>query len=158
MSWFTEQPGFIGLLQILLDITILIALFLFFFLARRQSFPPGTNDVFLSFEKIIEETRSIGREFDANLQERQDLIQQILTKLEQKVQEAQRVSERLDELLKEQPAVIENQDKLPLNSDHKKVLLLFQKGMDAKAIAKRLQKPIGEIELILDIQRLSSDR
>lgn len=157
MSWFMEQPGFISLIHILLDVMILIALLLFFFLSKRQSFPSGAEEVFHGFERIIEDTRSIGREFDTNLQERQDLIQQILTKLEQKVQEAQRICKQLDELRKEQ-ALIDKHDKLPVNSDCNKVLLLYQKGMDAKAIAKSLQKPIGEIELILDIQRLSSDR
>jgi hypothetical protein len=33
---------------------------------------------------------------------------------------------------------------------------MAKKGLSAEAIAARLQKPVGEVELILNLQRLSS--
>jgi hypothetical protein len=42
------------------------------------------------------------------------------------------------------------------NNDQEKVLQLATKGLDAESIAKRLQKPIGEVELILSLKKLSA--
>lgn len=160
MSWSIDQPTLVSLLQVTLDILILLAISLFFlFLGKRQKLPAGTEELLHNLEKILEETRKIGKEFDTNLQERQDLIRQILARLDQKIEEAEKLCDRMEGLGKAQAAApVEDQAAMPSQSDHRKVLLLSKKGMDPKAIAKRLQRPIGEVELILDIQRLSQDR
>lgn len=159
MSWFGAHPSLIGAIQIILDLMILVSLLFFFFLSRRQKMSPtGGEGLLQGFEKIIEDTRSIGREFETNLQERQALIQQLLGKLDQRVQEAQQALDALQGVQRAKPRAPEPDEPLPTQSDYKQVLALARNGLDALAIAKRLQKPIGEVELILNIQRLSSAR
>ncbi len=159
MSLFGAHPSLIGAIQIALDFLILIALLLFFFVSRRQKSPASAGEELLqAFEKIIEDTRTIGNEFETNLQERQALIQQLLARLDQRIQEAQRA---VDTLKDAQPMRLRTPDpaqSLPNQSDYKQVVTLAKSGMDAQAIAKRLQKPVGEVELILNIQRLSCTR
>jgi transcriptional regulator len=41
-------------------------------------------------------------------------------------------------------------------SEQQKVLLLARKGLDASEIAKSLKRPVGEVELILNLQRIAS--
>lgn len=159
MSWFGAHPSLIDAIQIVLDFLILGALAIFFFVSRRQKSSSAVSEELLqAFEKIIEDTRTIGNEFETNLHERQALIQQLLAKLDQRIQEAQQTVNTLQDV---QPVKHRNPEPapaLPNQTDYKHVLSLAKSGMDAQAIAKRLQKPVGEVELILNIQRLSSTR
>jgi len=41
------------------------------------------------------------------------------------------------------------------NADHQEVLRLARKGLKVEAIARQLQKPVGEVELILKLNQLS---
>ena len=42
------------------------------------------------------------------------------------------------------------------NAEHEKILQLAGKGLGAEAIAKRVGKPVGEVALILNLEKLSS--
>jgi hypothetical protein len=157
VEWFREQLQYISIFQIMLDIGLIAALF--FFLRKRSKYLKGAEDLSVSLEKIIEETRIIAGQFDANLNERQALLHQIMTKLDQQIQEAQRMCKQLGALKNEvQLQSSQSQIPTPRLSEQQEIVQLARKGFDAEAIAKRLHKPVGEIELILNLQRLSSGR
>jgi len=159
MSWFGAHPTLVGAIQIVLDVMILLALLLFFLQGRRMKVSsPGGEALLQGFEKIIEDTRNIGREFETNLQERQLLIQQLLERLDQRVHEAQHTLNAFQQTPRAKPRDPEPGGSFPTQSDYRKVLALARDGLDAQAIAARLQKPVGEVELILNIQRLSTAR
>jgi hypothetical protein len=156
VEWFREQLQYISIFQIMLDIGLIAALFLF--LTKRSKYLKGAEDLSVSLEKIIEETRIIAGQFDANLNERQALLHQIMTKLDQQIQEAQRMCKQLGALKNEVQLQSQSQIPTPRLSEQQEIVQLARKGFDAEAIAKRLHKPVGEIELILNLQRLSSGR
>jgi DNA-directed RNA polymerase specialized sigma24 family protein len=170
ISWFGEQSGLVSTLQVLLDLVLIIVVVATIKQSRRNKVEPpdGATGLIESLERVIQETQNIGADFDQNLQERQLLIQQMISKLDQRIREAQQLCVQLESLSKtparevreQHPAsqVSPIQPSPALISDHQKVLQLARKGLNAEAIAKRLQKPLGEVELILNLQRLSSSR
>jgi len=46
----------------------------------------------------------------------------------------------------------------PRVSQNDQILQLARKGMDASSIARHLQKPVGEVELVLKLQTISGKR
>jgi hypothetical protein len=89
------------------------------------------------------------------------LLQQITAKLDQRIHEAESLCTRLEQLSQI------NTDKLAVQhsssagqrsqgGDQQKVLFLARKGLDASEIAKSLKRPVGEVELILNLQKIAS--
>lgn len=161
-TWFAAQSDLVSYFQVLLDVVLIVVVIGTIHFTRRQRTVPGVEDLSSSLQKIIDETAAIAKDFDANLKERQVLIQQLLARLDQRVKDAQKLCSQLESLSREPrspslPGQI-SQTSAPASSDHRKVMSLAQKGLSAEAIAKRLQKPVGEVELILNLQRLSSTR
>jgi len=144
--------------QIVLDIGLIV--FLAYLFKNRPKNHQAVEDLAHSLAKIVEETKDISAQFDANLQERQKIIQQLLFRLDQKLSEAQQVCQKIEDLQHKVPAT----SAAPINmvsarqSDSQEILRLARRGLDAASIAKRLQKPLGEVELILNLQRMSPDR
>jgi hypothetical protein len=158
LKWVTEQSNLAGSFQVIIDMVLVVILIaVMFFQNRTPRSVAGTEDFTRSLGKIIEETKAIADEFEANLRERQALIQQLMSKLDQRVKDAQDLCNQLKDLsLSQRPAPSSGMVQTP-QSDQRKVIALARQGLDAGAIAKRLQKPLGEVELILNLQRLSSD-
>ena len=161
-KWFAEQSDLVSYFQVILDIVLIFVVIGTIQFNRRQKNVPGAEELSASLQQIIEQTTTIAKDFDTNLQERQVLIQQLLAKLDQRTKDAQILCSQLETLSREprtQPVAAIQPPAAPApSSDHKKVMLLAQQGLSAEAIAKRLQKPLGEVELILNLQRLSSAR
>lgn len=155
---FFGMSRFLDFFQIFLDLGLI--LFLAFFFMRRPKSHQAMDDLTQSLGKIVEETKDISTQFETNLQERQKIIQQLLLRLDQKVGEAQQMCQKLENLQREvQISPTANMAARPSRqSDSQEILRLSQRGLDAAAIAKRLQKPLGEVELILNLQRISPDR
>lgn len=153
-TWFDGGMSWTLVMQIVLDAGLIILLFLI--LGRRSKPVEGSQDLVDALEKIVEETRVLAREFESNLQERKALIQNILSRLDERLSEAERVCSRLEDV---QRAALEAKRESTLvppsrSNDQEKVLQLAGKGLDAESIATRLQKPIGEVELILNLKKL----
>ena len=173
---FGEQSGGAGsVFQIILDLVVILIVLVNLWLGSKKSRSPeapNTEVLYGSLAKIIEETQHIAEQFEGNLRERQILIQQVLNKLDSRIKDAERICGQMENLAKEhsfsvQPTqqpihpVRQMQPVLPRQqpqSDYQKVVQLARKGLDAEAIAQRLQKPVGEIQLILNLQKLSSSR
>jgi len=153
---FFGQPHVVAIFQILLDISLILCLYFFF--SRRPKAFDRIEELTRSLGKVIEETQGISEDFDNNLKERQRLIQQIILKLDTRLHEAQLLCQKLEALQRDAAACLQTQAQAPLLSENQEILRLARKGFNAAAIAQRLQKPVGEVELILSLQRISPDR
>jgi hypothetical protein len=160
---FENQHSLSSLSQIVLDLLIL-GLLAVVLLGKKRRLLKKDSEVIDSFQKIVEETGSISRDFEANLQQRQNLIHQITAGLDQRILEAQKMCDRLEQLIRQlvqanadvEAKSIAAGNARARNSEHQKVVALAQKGLNASDIARNLKKPLGEVELILNLQKISS--
>lgn len=156
---FESHASLGGFLQVGLDFLIL-ALLAAVFIVKRPRLSRKDQAVMESFERIIEQTGAISQEFETNLEKRQELLQQVTTKLDQRIQEAQALCNRLEQLAAtetERFSVQKSPSAPPRtqNADQQRVLRMSQKGLNASEIAKSLKRPVGEIELILNLQKIA---
>jgi len=164
MEFITKLSGslasFNSMFQVGVDV-IILGLLGVILTVKKLRISKKDEAIMKSFEKIVEETAQISQRFEINLEKRQELLQQVTAKLNQRIQEAQSLCARLEQLSRM------NTDKLavqnssspsprPQMSEQQKVLLLARKGLDASEIAKSLKRPVGEVELILNLQRIAS--
>ncbi len=159
-KFFETQASFNSLFQIGLDI-IILGLLSAIMIVKKPRISKKDEAVMKSFEKIVEETAVISQGFEINLEKRQDLLQQITTKLDHRIQEAQSLCTRLEQLSQididgRAAQSSSSTGQRPQNTDQQKVLLLARKGLTASEIAKTLKRPVGEIELILNLRRRAS--
>jgi len=158
---FGTQVTFNNAFQIGVD-AVMLGLLAVIVITRKPRISKKDESVMKSFERIVGETAEISKSFEINLEKRQELLQQITAKLDQRIQEAQNLCTRLETEFSSTGS-----DRLAVrhssgvgvrahNPDQQKVLALSKKGLDASEIAKRLKRPVGEIELILDLQKIAS--
>ena len=161
LKLFENQVSFTSILQIGVDMVIL-GLLVVIMVAKRPRISKKDEAVMKTFEKIVEETANISQKFEANLEKRQELLQQITAKLDQRIQEALSLCNRLEIEFSRMEA-----DKAPVQyssataprpqgADQQKVLFLAGKGMTPAEIAKSLKRPVGEVELILNLKKIAS--
>lgn len=154
LEWLGAQANIMTLLQLLLD--VFLAILVITLLARK---PRGLKssayeELTASLEKIITDTKELASAFEANLQERHRLIQQITSQLDARLDEARSVARQL-ESLQQSAARMVQQEPVKRNADHHEILRLTRKGLSAETVAKQLKKPLGEVELILKLNKLS---
>ncbi len=147
-------------LQIGLDVVIL-GLLAAVLRAKRPKVSRQDETLLRSLDKIMAETAEISRKFETNLEQRQELLQQVTAKLDGRIQEGLKVCARLEELSNARTERIApgNPPKAETNahpSDQQKVLALARQGLDADQIAVRLKRPVGEVELILNLRKIAS--
>jgi hypothetical protein len=154
LEWLRDQATILGLLQIFLD--LMLALLVIILLARKPKTvnPAAYEELTTSLEKIITETRQLASDFERNLQERHKLIKQITSQLDSRLNEAKSVCTQL-ETLQHSAEQMARPEPLKRNADQQEVLRLARKGLEAEAIARQLRKPVGEVELILKLNKLS---
>lgn len=153
LNWFLGNSYMISALQVALDLLV-IALLLYHF-TKPRSGHEAAETLVDSLQQVIGETRQISEAFDRNLQERQELIKGLLRALDQQVQAAEAVCRKLEGLRKDTDGVPCTQISAFASAESQDILRLARAGMDARAIAQRLQKPVGEIELILNLARIA---
>jgi hypothetical protein len=149
-----EQTSILTLLQVFLDM-LLIFLVIILVVKRPRAFSPsGYEELAASLERIVNETKQLASDFDANLQDRHRLIQQITTHLDSRLSEARSVCGQLEAQIQSAEHTA-YQEPLKRNVDHQEVLRLARKGHSAESVANMLKKPLGEVELILRLNKLS---
>jgi hypothetical protein len=153
-EWLSGHAQILNMLQMLLDLCLILTVLLLLSRRRQDTPLPDHQELTDSLERIITETKQIAAQFDTNLQERKLLIQQIVSKLDDQVEEARRVAQQLESMRAESRSRITAEPK-KRGSDQHEILRLARQGLDAESIATRLKKPVGEVELILNLQRLS---
>ncbi len=149
-----EQSFFIVLLLLVLLDGVLIVCFILLW-RRRSILPAGSHELREDLRQLINDMNGMSSKLATNLEERMAIVQRISAHLDEKIREAEEMAEKLREV-KEKEAVSSAAKLLPQkNSEGEQVLLLAKKGLHAEAIARRLQKPLGEVELILNLKKLS---
>jgi len=156
-----SQISFNSMFQIGVDV-IILGLLGVILTVKKLRISKKDEAIMKAFEKIVGETAQISQRFELNLERRQDLLQQITAKLDQRIQQAESLCTRLetgfsrintDKLAVQHPS---SAGPHPHGADQQKVLLLARKGLDASEIAKSLKRPVGEVELILNLQKIAS--
>jgi uncharacterized protein YoxC len=154
LEWLREQANIITLLQILLDLSLVVLVITLMARRPKSITTSAYEELTASLEKIINETRQLALDFEANLQERHKLIEQITARLDSRLNEARSVCNQL-ETLHQSAQHVARQEPVKRGADHQEVLRLTRKGLSVENVAKQLRKPIGEIELILKLNKLS---
>ncbi len=149
-----------SILQIGIDV-IILGLLAAIILVKKPRMSKKDQAVVASFERIVQETAEISMKFEVNLEKRQDLLQQITAKLDDRIQEANKLCARLEKLSRietgrEAVRQTSSADSTAQSSDQQKVLALAEKGLNSSEIAKRLKRPVGEVELILSLRKIAS--
>jgi hypothetical protein len=157
---FETQVFFNSMFQIGVDV-IILGLLAVILTVKKPRISHKDEAVMKSFEKIVEETAALSQRFETNLEKRQDLLEQITAKLDQRIGEAQSLCNRLEQISRIDAEKIAVQysssaGPCPGGADRQKVLFLSRKGLGASEIAKNLKRPVGEIELILNLQKIAS--
>jgi len=160
LKLFEIQASFNNMFQIGIDV-IMLGMLVLILAVKKPRISKKDEAVMKSFEKIVEETAAISQSFEINLEKRQELLQQITTRLDQRILEAQGLCARLELLSRADTDTLADRNSSspgprPRNSDQQKVLFLAGKGLDASEIAKSLKRPVGEVELILNLQKIAS--
>ncbi|HQN17693.1 MAG TPA: hypothetical protein PKV86_01075 [Syntrophobacteraceae bacterium] len=156
LQWLYEPANILTLLQVFLDV-VLILLVIIFLARRPKEFNTSAyEELTTSLEKIINETKQLASEFDVNLQERHQLIQQITAHLDTRLDEARSVCRQL-EAMQQGLERTAGQEPAKRTIDQQEVLRLARKGLSAESVAAKLKKPIGEVELILKLNKLSGN-
>ncbi len=142
--------GIIAYAQIILSATLVVVLL---FVVFRQSKINERIDRFIeSFESIISEQEEIALQFEKNLQDKKQIIENLLMRLDEKIKVGNELVEKISTLANN--TVVENHtDLIAKNPEYEKILRLARKGFDAKTIARELQKPVGEVELVINIYK-----
>jgi hypothetical protein len=155
LEWLQEQANILTMLQIFLD--LMLALLVIILLTRKPKAvnPSAYEELTTSLEKIIHETSQLASDFETNLQERHKLINQITSQLDSRLNEARTVCSQLETLVHQSAEQAARPEPVKRNSDHQDVLRLARKGLRVEAIARQLRKPLGEVELILKLNKLS---
>jgi DNA-binding NarL/FixJ family response regulator len=158
MDWLSNIDSLFSLLQIGLDLC-LIGVMLFLLKKRSNDFLQADR-ITASINKVFEETKTLSEGFDTNLRERQALMMQFLRQLDQQIEAASRVKTELEALqqeLKQSPPPPNQAGNLSArHSEQRLIHQLSQQGLAPKAIAERLKKPLGEVELVLNLKSLAS--
>ncbi len=155
LEWLQGQANLLTLFQITLELalTVLVVTLL---VRKPKVVNPSVGEEFTaSLDKIIQEARELGSDFEANLTERHKLIQQVTAELDSRLTEARAMCTQLASLQESAQQLMARPEPVKRNADHQEVLRLARKGLKVEAIARQLQKPVGEVELILKLNQLS---
>ncbi len=147
-----EQSFFIALLLVLLDGVLIVCFILLW--RRRSRLPEGSQELKQNLQQLINEMNGMTATFATNLEERMAIVQRVTAQLDEKIREAEKMVKDLDRVKQKEPPS-RSAKTPPKNSEGEQVVLLAKKGLDAEAIARKLQKPVGEVELILNLKKLS---
>jgi hypothetical protein len=149
-----DQSSVLTLLQIFLDVVMILMVIIFLARKPKGFSTSGYEELTKSLETIINETKQLASDFDRNLQERHKLIQQITTHLDSRLADARSVCGQL-EALTQSAEYATTQEPAKRSVDHQEVLRLARKGLSAESVASKLKKPLGEVELIMKLNRMS---
>lgn len=158
MQWLSEIDSLFSLLQIGLDLCLIgVMLFL---LKKRSGDLLQADKITASIREVFEETQSLAEGFDANLRERQTLMRRFLEKLDRQIEAATRLKSELEAIQQNMaqsvPVANQVEELTGRHSEQRLIHQLSQQGLPPKAIAERLKKPLGEVELVLNLRTLAT--
>jgi len=150
-SFFTQMDWKTGL-QLLVDLGLLALLAGLILSRRRNRSEAELRSLIGTFEGIVSETKSLADEFETNIQERARLIQRILGLLDEKLEQARDTLARLEARSSGAPPPSAPPRE---RKDTASILQLARSGLSVQEIAQATQRPVGEVELVLSLDKLA---
>ena len=150
MGWQELVAG-----EILVDLVLLALLSGLIFRLRQRKAGSG-HPVQPETFTVVEEIQQLHRDLEKNLAEKRELTRDILTKLEHRLARAEEFSRNLEGLLAKADklnSVGNWQDNSAMDARRNAVTALGTKGISATEIASMLQLPLGEVTLMLKLQK-----
>ncbi|MFZ0451530.1 MAG: hypothetical protein WAL98_20010 [Desulfatiglandaceae bacterium] len=145
-----EQFWIIG--QMAIDVFMLVLLAILLSLFRRdRGRIVRSGELNMPSEKLLEEMKQISASLEKNLEEKRELSGTIVTELETLLSDAKDASLRLEVLLNTWRKT-ETAGRTGAGDTErlkKSARVLSEKGVSKKEIARRLNIPMGELELML---------
>jgi hypothetical protein len=141
--------------EILIDLVLLALLACVIF--RLQQRKVGTGHVMEGESSaVVQEIQQLHGELEKNLFEKRNLTKSILAKLERRLASAEELSRNLEGLLVKAEKLDDGgswQDNSADDTKRAAVMALGGKGLSASEIASILQLPLGEVTLMLKLQK-----
>jgi hypothetical protein len=149
-----EQLWVIAQLAIDILMFILLVVVLKNMAARRRAPVDPANPTFSPPEQLLKEMREIGEALEKNLEEKKTLSKKVVGELEILLADAENAALKLESLLNTWQKRGLDERKSPTDTARLKqsAKALLEKGLARKEIARRLDIPLGELELMLKLQ------
>lgn len=141
--------------QMAIDIFMLVLLVVLLrIVSRKKGKTPNPDPVFLQAEDLLKEMRGISETLEKNLEEKRTLTQNIVTELQALLSEAEGAAIRLEGLMNTWKRIRSSGKNHTSDTERLKrsARVLFENGLAKKEIARRLDIPLGELELMLKLQ------
>ena len=140
--------------QMALDIIMLVLLAILINLFRRDKGKvTRSGGLEVPSEGLLEEMKQIGVSLEKNLEEKRELTNNIVRELDTLLSDAKDASLRLEVLLNTWHKTETSTRSGPGDTERLKqsAKVLSEKGLSRKEIARRLNIPMGELELMLKL-------
>ena len=150
MGWQEWVAG-----EMLVDLVLLALLSYVIYRLRQQKVGRGHVTEGKSFP-VVKEIQQLHGDLEKNLSEKRTLTKRILARLEHRLTKAEELSRNLEGLLAQAKKLNPGgnwQDKPAEDTRRSAVMALGAKGVSATEIASILQLPLGEVTLMLKLQR-----
>ena len=152
------QEQFWVIAQMAIDIFMLILLVVLLKSMSRKKRPvTGPDPAFLQPEALLKEMRQISETLEKNLEEKRNLTRNVITELETLISDAESTALRLEGLMNTWQKTRPSEKNSPTDTERlkKSARTLLEQGLARKEIARRLDIPQGELELMLKLQNPS---
>lgn len=149
------QEQFWVIAQMAIDIFMLVLLVVLLKnVSRKRGAGANPDLAFLQPETLLKEMRQISETLEKNLEEKRTLTRNVITELETLLSDAESAALRLEGLMnawqKTRPS--EMNSLADTQRVKKSAKALLEQGLARKEIARRLDIPLGELELMLKLQ------
>lgn len=111
-----------------------------------------------SLAEIAKEHDTLAKQFEINLESKKSILRDLTTQLDQLISEAREVKSKLEKTLREAQEAESGSYFSIKNPEHEKIIDLARKGFTLQSIAQQVQKPIGEVELIINLYKTSAKK
>jgi nitrate/nitrite-specific signal transduction histidine kinase len=147
-----EQFWIVGQLAIDIVMLVLLAILLALFRSDRGKIV-RSGELNMPSERLLEEMKQISASLEKNLEEKRELTGTIVRELQILLSDAKDASLRLEVLLNTWRNTETTGRSEPSDTERlkKSARVLSDKGLSRKEIAKRLNIPMGELELMLKL-------
>lgn len=106
-------------------------------------------------EPLVKEADAAAKSFDGQIRDKKNLIQGLNDSLDSRILSINLLLSRAESLLARATPVpvAENNSKTDVFDEQKRIVELYEKGLDADAIASRLSMPKGEVQLVITLKK-----
>ncbi len=149
------QEQFWVIAQMAIDIFMLVLLVVLLkSMSRKRETTTSSDPAFSQPGTLLKEMRQITETLEKNLEEKRTLTRNVITELETLLSDAESAALRLEGLMNTWQRIrpFEKNSRTDTERLKKSAKALLEKGLARKEIARRLDIPLGELELMLKLQ------